>query len=561
MKRRIKQWKVRTGLALALAVIIALTGCNGSNKGNEASSSVEPSTTATASESASASATDTKAAPPEEVTLQFYLIHDKVPNNMQAVLDEFYNETKDTLNTKIAINFVPWATAKEKLALKLASGDQVDVVFDAQWQTMSPNISKGIYLNLDKYFNNDEYPGLKKAFGPDYIDNNKFVDGSGEKHIYGIPFTQTFGFLQGVMIRKDLREKYGLPEIKSVAELEAYFDAVLKNEKGVVPFGLNGGIPSLGNWLVPNVPPQSRLAMLAGEVLPTYSINADGTVNVVFHGEDISALAEGMNKKENFYQGEIKAREWYTKGYLEKDVISQKDPIGFFKAGKFAAIAGDTAGFVATNNELKSKVPGAEGELVFLVPGVMEGTPKSLLSDFKAWNFACIPANSKNADRVMKFFDWLNASQDNHDLFELGIKGKDWEPVGDSQYKVPDGVDIGKVYDFPGYMMTWNPTYIRTNANLPENIVHINQYLGDTNNFIKSPTSEFSLNAEPIKNELTKVGQEYKKARTIAGLGLTDDYEGAYKKMIEKAKKLGLEKIRAEIKKQLEEYLKTHPVQ
>ncbi len=552
-----KAWKTVTSIVLALSLVIALlAGCSSSSKGSEASSATPSSPPSSSSSEPSESASpEPKAEPPEEVTLQFYLIHDQVPNRMQDVLDEFHNQTKDTLNTKININFVPWATAKEKLALKLASGDQVDVIFDAQWQTMSPNISKGMYTNLDKYFNNDEYPGLKKAFGPDYIENNKFVDGIGEKHIYGVPFTQTFGFLQGVLIRKDLREKYGLPEIKSIAELEAYFDAVLANEKGVVPFGVNGSIPSLGNWLVSNVPPASRLAMLAGEVLPHFSINDDGTVNVVFAGEDISSLEEGMNQKENFYLGEIKAREWYKKGYLEKDVISQKDPGGFFKAGKFAAVAADTANFLATNNELKAKVPGAEGELVYLVPGIMEGKPQSLLSDFKAWNFATIPASSKNADRVMKFFDWLNASQDNHDLFELGIKGKDWEPVGDNQYKVPDGVDPATVYNFPGYMLTWNPNFIRTNADLPATVVHINEYLGNTNNFVKSPFSEFSLNAEPIKNELTKVGQEFKKARTIAGLGLMDDYEGVYKTMIEKSKKLGLEKIRAEIKKQLDEYM------
>ena len=44
-------------------------------------------------------------------------------------------------------------------------------------------------------------------------------------------------------------------------------------------------------------------------------------------------------------------------------------------------------------------------------------------TDYRAWNNLVIPVTSKHADETMKFLDWLFQSQDNHDLFELGIKG------------------------------------------------------------------------------------------------------------------------------------------
>ncbi|WP_159883159.1 extracellular solute-binding protein [Paenibacillus puerhi] len=498
---------------------------------------------------------DTPAQPkktPEPVTLHFYFPGDP-PKDQQAVLDEFYNRTKDTLNTKLVFNWVPWDQLKEKIGLKLASGEQVDAVFDAQWNTMPQMISKGTYIQLDSYFNNDKYPGLKKAFPPEYINNNKFIDAKNEEHIYGIPFTRNYGAAGTLIIRKDLRVKYGLPEIKSVADLEVFFDEVLKNEKGMVPFGVKGSLASLGNWLEPYSKPSGYSAILAGDLLTKFAIK-DGKVDVIFHGEDISKLPPPMNDKQNAYVNEITARKWQQKGYMEKDVISQKDDSGFFKSGKFAVIGGDT-GSATLHRELKQAVPGAELEYVSLVPGVAEGKPGSLTTDFKAWNFSSIPVTSKNADRVMAFFEWLYADPQNHDLFEYGIQGKHWEPVGSDKFKIPAGADASKTYSFPGYVLTWNPSFVRYPDDFPESGLKIEQYTAKQESFVKSPIAGFTLNAEPIKSELAKVGPEFKKARTIAMLGLTDNYEGVYNEALEKMKKMGLETIRAEIQKQLEAFL------
>lgn len=555
MKRKFTQ-----GLALMLALIIVLAGCSSGNKGDESSPSASSGASSPASSgSASPSGSEPASPPPEEVTLQFYLINDTTPADQQLVFDEFYNRTKDTLNTKININWVSWAEVKEKLALKLASGEQVDGIFDAQWNTMAQMIAKETYLPLDKYFNNDEYPGLKKAFPPEYINNNKFPDNKGEEHVYAVPFSDAFGSIAGLWIRKDLREKYGLPEIKSLADLEAFYDKVLENEKGIVPFGTNGagtGAVGLGNWLQRDMDQRQDLAILAGDLLPQFAIGADGKVSVAFHGDpDFSMMPAPKNTPDGFYYPEKTARKWYTKGYLEKDIISQKDSLGFFKAGKFASIQGGPAGFDAAARELAAKVPGAEMELAIVYPGYHENREGSMKSDFKAYNFVALPANSKNPDRVMKFFDWLFANQENNDLIALGIQGKHWEPVGEGKYKVPDGVDATKNYAFPQYMLTWNPIYNREAATLPESVNSVIERINKKESYVMSPIAGFQLNAEPIKNELTKLGPEFKKASTVAALGLTDDIEGVYKKANERMQKMGLEKVRQEIKTQLEAYL------
>lgn len=535
-----KVWKASAVLTLTAAVIV---GCS-KGSGTENGASTNP------GGASSSSPTITPKKVPDPVTLQFYFFGDP-PADQQAVLDEFYNRTKDTLNIKLNFNWVPGDQMKEKFGLKLASGEQVDAVFDAQWNTMPQMIAKDTYMKLDSYFNNDKYPGLKKAFPPEYINNNKFVDGKNELHVYGVPFTQNYSPVATVILRKDLRVKYGLPEIKTLEDLEGYFDHVLKNEKGVIPFGVDGSRgEGLGNWLQTYSRPDNYGALLANGLNTQIGIK-DGKVDVVFKGEDISVLPAPLNTKESFYQVEITARKWYQKGYLEKDIISQKDARGFFKAGKFAAIGGDS-GLSTFYKDVAQAIPGAEIEYVSIQPGVSEGKPGSLTTDFKAWNFSSIPVTSKNADRVMAFFDWLYADQNNHDLFEYGIEGKHWVPVGKDKFKVPEGA---KPYAFPGYLLTWNPSMIRYPEDFPESARKLEQFAGKPDSFTKSAIAGFSLNSEPIKSELAKIGPEFKKARSVAMLGLVEDYEAAYKDSLEKMKSMGLEKVRAEIKKQLEDYL------
>ena len=171
------------------------------------------------------------------VTLKGMLFGDQ-PKDMQAVLgNEFEKRTKDTLNTKINIQWNPISDHKQKVKLMMAAGEEMDFVFDAEFMNLKELVPQGAYAQLDKYFNNDAYPGLKKAFPPEYIEANKRYD----RHVYTIPFTQYYYDLPVIYIRKDLREKYGFQPIRSYDDLQQFYDKVLENEKGVTPLALRGG--------------------------------------------------------------------------------------------------------------------------------------------------------------------------------------------------------------------------------------------------------------------------------------------------------------------------------
>jgi putative aldouronate transport system substrate-binding protein len=144
--------------------------------------------------------------PPTSLNLIFF--GDK-PIDMDKIIQEFYKRTSKTLNVKLNLEWDASEEYKKKVKLKLAAGEAIDAVFDASWMNLEGNVAQGYYRNLDYYFNNDEYPGLKKAFPPEFLEANK-IDG----HIFAIPLTNNLHDIEVVYIRKDIREQLGMDVIR-----------------------------------------------------------------------------------------------------------------------------------------------------------------------------------------------------------------------------------------------------------------------------------------------------------------------------------------------------------
>lgn len=488
--------KMRT-LSLLIAMCMLLAMLAACSKG---SSSASP--------SASAAPGTTK---PDPVTLNIMLWGDK-PKQFDDVVAEFEKRTKDTLNIKLNVTFTPQADYVNKLKLKLSAGEQVDIAFDAPWMNMNAFIAQDNYTNLDGYFNNDKYPGLKKAFSETYLSNNRFTGVDGKLHAYGVPLGQYMGDLSTIYYRKDLVTKYGMGDITTYDQLLAFFDKVKANDPTLIPFVIkndgNYGAQALidlnkeqpakytkGLWKVALGPNVDGTALIENKKVTAMSITGDKVSNM-------SSFPAPFNQPD--YSTYTTIRDWHDKGYIEKEPIVRKDAGGTFYAGRAAAMMEGLSNLDSVKTQLTAGVPNAELGY-FLTSKTardrVQPDPNQVV-DFRVWNFLAIPKTSVNADRAMAFINWLFESQDNHDLFELGIEGKNWEKVGTDKYKIPDGVDPSTNYVFPGYMLTWNPTYIRLSSSVPDNLVDAFRYEADEKTYVKSALAGFAFNQDPVKNEL-----------------------------------------------------------
>ncbi|MCL6459552.1 MAG: extracellular solute-binding protein, partial [Gorillibacterium sp.] len=330
----------------------------------------------------------------EPITLNIMLWGDK-PKQFDDIVAEFEKQTKDTLNLKLNFTFTPQADYVNKLKLKLSAGEQVDIAFDAPWMNMNTFIAQDNYTNLDSYFNNEKYTGLKQAFGEEYLNNNKFTGKDGQLHTYGVPLGQYLGDLGVLYYRKDLATKYGMSDIKSNEDMLAYFDNVLKNDKNITPmvvkndgnYGASGVIE--GNKEVPSKPDAGLWELVLGpNVTATAMIEANKVTAVSLSGDKVAntqAFPAPFNAKD--YTTYESIREWHDKGYLEKEPIVRKDARGTFTAGKAASMQEGLSNFDSINSQLLAGVPTAElGVYLYQNKTRDKVQPNSYyISDFRIW--------------------------------------------------------------------------------------------------------------------------------------------------------------------------------
>ncbi|KRE45029.1 ABC transporter substrate-binding protein [Paenibacillus sp. Soil522] len=484
---------------------------------------------------------------PDPATLKLMLFGDK-PIELDKVLTEFENRTKDTLNTKLDIEFNPFADHKQKLNLKMTAGEVVDAAFDAPWGSLNQNVSLGYYQELDKYFNNDEYPGLKKAFSEEFLNANK-ING----HIYSIPMTNAFYDIEVVYIRKDLREKFGMQPVQSYDDLKTYLEKVQQSEKGMIPFALKndrGFFKMFGHE-----EKLTNVKMISG-VSPAFNVflsddgkKVIGATTLGDSADKFASLPTPYNDPYYMYPQYDKAVEWNK--FVQKDVLSEKDPGALFVAGKSAANEATINATAQVRQKLQAAVPGADIEL-FVYNSKMRNMEQGAIgTDYKAWNDIVIPVTSKNADRTMKFFDWLFSSQENHDLFENGIEGEHWTKDGDRNYKMTDKTTN---YLFPGYEFTWSPTMSRINSDNDAETLKLLDYQSKPDTYYQQPLTGFVFNAEPVKTEIAKMST-ISTYEPLFKNGLDKDWKGSAAKMNKELESLGLEKIRQEVINQVQAFL------
>lgn len=424
-----------------------------------------------------------------ESELKIYLFGEA--QNMDKVLDKFYAESG--LDVKLNIIWNTGADHREKLPLLIGNEEPCDLVFDAYWMNLATMIKQDMYADLSSYFNNDEYPGLKAAFSESYLAQVTEDDGA----IYAIPFTQAANDIQCIFYRADLAEKYGIT-VDSTESLEAFFKAVKENEKDMIaPFGVGG---SRAMYYL-------DLDILEKKHANVFEISGTGTAvgmefEVAISEDGKTVLGAGTVGAPDEYYAAFPApyntntrsarvinnlTKWAQ--YSQPNSVSEEDVANnLFYTGLVAAMESNISGYENAKREVE-KLEGAKLGMFVYNDGLRSMTPGYYVTSGQtAWNFLCVPYYSKNVDAAMKFIDWIFQSKENHDLFELGIAGEDFELNENGEYTK---LTPANLYTFPGYEMTWNPNFIRTNAALDEDVKALVNYMNDPASYTSSVMDGF----------------------------------------------------------------------
>jgi putative aldouronate transport system substrate-binding protein len=440
-----------------------------------------------------------------------------------------------------------------KYAALYAAGADFTCAFDAPWYKMNTLRDQKALVALEDLINSVG-PKLKEEV-TEKIFNFNFEKGpDGNRHLYGIPTAYYYGGTTGVTIREDLRQKYNLPAPDpSVgwASFEPYLEGIAKNEKGVTPFANTAKYPPVGiahmsqgywNWgpLGEDVGLAMRLTKFDKGEYVFFETETD---------EGLIARAKML-------------RSWWEKGWINKADLPltggtetvEKD---FLVPGKAASCMQNDAEVKAWqefNPMMKQANPDAELK-GYDMTGLSTGKFKGM-GALKQWNFivfnASAPVEAQQAG--IEWFNWLSSSQDNIDLWLMGVEGTNWKKEDNLRYSEIEGSDPSTNYRRQWYVSGMSGRFQRLAVDISPEAEAIIKANSTEENWVFNPYEAFSMDRKPLEETMTKIVAIRDEAAHGMNTGqLTADAAIAkYKKMMDEA---GRQELKEMMQKQVDEYL------
>lgn len=532
-----KAKKILAGaLAMALAVSV-FAGCNNTgtsstNTPAQSGSAAESGTTTPAQEY---NGNDVS----EHVDLVHYFIGD-MPEDTDVVWKVINDKLAEDINATVTLKNIPNSDYQTKYSLTIGSGETIDVIYTGTWAYYTQEAAKGAFAEvtdeiLEKYMPLTSKNQAKASFEQAKIDGK----------IYFLPCNLAKVNANAVVIRGDLREKYGLDPLETIDDLKEYYSKVAENEAGsnIFPFAA-----SQKNDLKAVLYYQANdYVKLSSDTIGDYFYykyqeDPVGEENIIYSFEDPA-----------YQEWATQMKEWADLGFWSKSAIAnQTDPKDSFLSGAAASYSNNlgTCGVVA--NDIMENHPDWKPEIYDLTPDSHKAKG-SYLGDGYA-----VLETSQNKERAFMYLDLMKHDLEYYTLCRLGIEDVYWTDEGEYEgsdfYGYYATTDQSEKYPF-GNAISWgfkNENFERTNKGKFEDEVEIGSIW--TENAVENPTAGFSFNETPVTNEMSNLNNTKTKYMNTLDLGLTEDVEGTLKSFQNEMKVSGIDKVKEEIVKQLNEY-------
>jgi len=337
--------------------------------------------------------------PASKVGLVWYMFGNRQELDISFVLDEVNKILLDKINTTLDLQI--FSTEDEyiqKVNTALSSNAPVDIVFSSKGLIdYHSNSLTGNFKKLNTYLL--KYPALNSILDNKYLDYFKI-----KGDLYGIPAMEKNAHNRGVLLRKDLVNKYNmdLNEITTLESLEPYLEIIRKNELQVIPLAVAGMDFSFG--------------------ILDWDFIIDETVPGAFYPNNRSnEIVNQFLAPESIEYFKL-MRRWSINGYMHKDAASMKDTLELLKSKRyFAAIQELTPGKYAEISD----ITGIGWVQVDITEPVT--TNKDILDAVLA-----IPSGSKNPEKAFQFIEMLYSDSGLKNLLDHGIENVHYTMVNES---------------------------------------------------------------------------------------------------------------------------------
>lgn len=510
--------KAAGGVASALlAAALMVSGCG--------SESTEKSG---ASPAASAGTASTAVDMSKPVKLK-WILYGEMAQDSQKVWDAFNKELQTVLpNTTVEIVPIDSASYNDKTRLIVASGEDYDLMWAANWKgDYRSKITGGAFMPVQELIEKHA-PGLKKA-----IPANDWAISEIKGVLYGIPSHQTI--INGQSL--NIPSKYYDVVTKGVDV--AAIEAMSANPKISFVEVLRKIEPLLENAKAG----VKEYAAVMGRPLMVEK-NYESIINGYFAGVrkgDKDLKVYSIFESQEYKDMVVLAKEWQKKGYFAKDLATfLKSPANKISA---AVNYGNYTLPMKQNEAVEEKLygPGIYSRKILVTPPLNTSAGGVSSAQF-------ISKKSKNPERAIKLLEVLNTNPKLYNLLSYGLENEHYKLNADGtvailnqNYKMRDWI-IGNTDNSIGN--TNNKELIQANT-------------AAMSKAPVSPIMGFLFDMEPVKNEiasLTALMNEYKDGLEF---GQFDDPVAKYNEMVGKMKTAGIDKVVQEAQNQIHAWAKT----
>lgn len=473
----------------------------------------------------------------KEVTIKWVMPGPGEQKDSDIVWNEFNKQLKTyegLENVTVDFEVIDANDYAQKFLMAQTSGDDMDIV-----QTYTLDFAKeahnGTFAPLDEYLDN-ELSDTKNDL-PEFMLDYGEVNGK----VYAIMNYQMCPGMWALNINKKIADKYiDINELRTLLKKEEYDSKVLDVIEQLLEGAAANG--ELGQGFRP----------LTGEVLAARNDDplSRGFTTDVYN--DTSKVRMNYYDMPSYKEYFDKVNSWYKKGYVRKDILSVSDLNADVnkEGGYIAYIANNYVG----KDEYTDAATGIENYVVYI-------DARPIVPSQNAAGGNAVYAKSNHKSEAAKVINLMN-SEKGKDLYNLlvwGIEGKHYNKVSEDRIETIGYKGQGSSSSNYG-LWKWvvgNTKYAYETQT--DNEGYKDFVFNDFNegeNTVVAPLIGFKPDLTSLESsisQLNSVMDEYSKPLSY---GAVDDVDKTYNEFIDKIKKCDSEKVKAELQKQVDEFLK-----
>lgn len=413
--------------------------------------------------------------------------------------------------------------------LAISSGDECDLISTPDWLNYWANAAKGAFAEITDEDLQKNAPYIWENGGMS-LDVTKY---KGTRYAVAGMFESAAD--RCFVARGDLMDKYGISDLNSIENIEAYLTQVAENEPDLIPFDVPGTTP----WL--------NLALFASDWgwCPIGSLSYGE--QVYFRLDDPEHKVFIAAEQPEMLEFTKVMKRWNDKGFFSKSVLSNKtNSLESFKAGRTALAFVDNPLACQSLWDEISQDDRAAWDIRFYTryhkSQQMNNVTSSMVS---------ISANSKKKDAALKVINEMYANEELYRLIYYGgIEGEAYEIDENGNYvQIVSDDDRGWL----GVAINNDEWNLQPALTFPghEEVVQELYDTRDVNPAVNMPIDD--TNIRELDVALTEVFNQYTTPRYYGIMEGTP--EEAIAREMEALKAAGIEEYRDDLQRQLDEYL------